>query len=114
MELLFFLETHAIALHLFFSVSNLSAVGNGSQPGVTQGPLINSAAVQKVQEHIRDAVSKGAQVVCGGKPHELGGNFFEPTIMTNVTKDMLLSQQETFGPVAPLMRFHAEEDVIEV
>jgi succinate-semialdehyde dehydrogenase/glutarate-semialdehyde dehydrogenase len=70
--------------------------------------------VQKVEEHIQDALGKGAEVLCGGKRHELGGNFFEPTIMTNITKDMMLAQQETFGPVAPLLRFHTEDDAIEV
>lgn len=89
-------------------------MGNGSESGVTQGPLINEAAVKKVQEHVADAVAKGAKIVTGGRPHALGGNFFEPTILTDVQEGMLFMSQETFGPVAPLFRFHNEEDAIRV
>ncbi|MGE0847191.1 MAG: NAD-dependent succinate-semialdehyde dehydrogenase [Flavobacteriaceae bacterium] len=85
-------------------------VGNGVEEGVTTGPLINHAAVEKVQEHIDDAVSKGAKVVAGGKA--LGGNFFEPTILRDVTTDMKVTREETFGPVAPLFRFKTEEEAI--
>jgi succinate-semialdehyde dehydrogenase/glutarate-semialdehyde dehydrogenase len=88
-------------------------VGNGVEVGVAQGPLINAAAVAKVEEHIKDAVGLGAQVVTGGHRHALGGNFFEPTILTGVTRDMQVANDETFGPVAPLFRFETEEDVIE-
>jgi succinate-semialdehyde dehydrogenase/glutarate-semialdehyde dehydrogenase len=87
-------------------------VGNGTEDGVTQGPLINGDAVLKVEEHIADAVSKGAKVVLGGKRHKLGGNFFEPTIVTEVPKDALVFREETFGPVAPLFRFKTEEEAI--
>lgn len=89
-------------------------MGNGLESGIQQGPLINEAAVKKVTEHVADAVAKGAKVICGGKPHELGGNFYEPTIITGISEDMLLAQQETFGPVAPLLRFHDEEEAIQV
>ncbi|MBT7505623.1 MAG: aldehyde dehydrogenase family protein, partial [Rhodospirillales bacterium] len=77
-------------------------------------PLINMAAVEKVEEHVEDAVSKGAKVVCGGKRHELGGTFFEPTIMTDVTQDMLVARDETFGPLAPLFRFTDDADVVRM
>jgi succinate-semialdehyde dehydrogenase/glutarate-semialdehyde dehydrogenase len=87
-------------------------VGNGMEQGVTTGPLINPAAVSKVQEHIEDAVNKGAKVVTGGKPHSLGGNFFEPTILRDVTTDMLVTKEETFGPVAPLFKFKTEEEAL--
>jgi succinate-semialdehyde dehydrogenase / glutarate-semialdehyde dehydrogenase len=87
-------------------------VGNGVEDGVTQGPLINSAAVQKVEEHIADAVKRGARVTTGGKRHELGGNFFQPTIMTDVPHDAAIFHEEDFGPVAPLFRFKTEQEAI--
>ena len=79
-------------------------VGDGTEEGVTTGPLINQAAVEKVEEHIADALKHGAKVVLGGKRHALGGNFFEPTILANVTPEMMVAREETFGPVAPLFR----------
>ena len=85
-------------------------VGDGTGTGVVQGPLINKAAVAKVQEHIDDAVKKGGKVVIGG--HALGGNFFEPTLIRDVTSDMAVAREETFGPVAPLFRFKTEEEAI--
>jgi succinate-semialdehyde dehydrogenase/glutarate-semialdehyde dehydrogenase len=88
-------------------------VGDGFEAGVTTGPLINAAALEKVEEHIADATAKGAKVATGGNRHALGGNFFEPTILTGVTRDMQVANDETFGPVAPLFRFETEEDVIE-
>jgi succinate-semialdehyde dehydrogenase/glutarate-semialdehyde dehydrogenase len=88
-------------------------VGDGFEAGVTTGPLINAAALEKVEEHIADATAKGAMVATGGNRHALGGNFFEPTILTGVTRDMQVANDETFGPVAPLFRFETEEDVIE-
>jgi succinate-semialdehyde dehydrogenase / glutarate-semialdehyde dehydrogenase len=87
-------------------------VGDGFEPGVVAGPLITPAAVDKVEEHIADAVAKGAKVALGGSRHPLGGLFFEPTVLTGVTRDMLVANEETFGPVAPLFRFETEEDVI--
>ena len=87
-------------------------VGDGMHEGVTTGPLINPEAVQKVELHIQDAVNGGATVLAGGKPHALGGLFFEPTILTDVDSSMLIAREETFGPVAPLFRFHDEADVI--
>lgn len=91
---------------------NKLKVGDGAEQGITTGPLINPAAVKKVQEHIEDAVKKGAKVVAGGKPHKLGGNFFEPTLLRDVTTNMLITREETFGPVAPLFRFKTEEEAI--
>ena len=85
-------------------------VGNGVGDGVTTGPLINAAAVKKVEEHIADAVAKGGKVAYGGK--HLGGNFFEPTIITGVTAQMAVAREETFGPVAPLFKFKTEEEAI--
>ncbi len=87
-------------------------VGDGLADDVQFGPLVNHAAVEKVQEHIADATSKGAQVILGGRPHELGGNFFQPTILTGVTDSMIVTNEETFGPVAPLFRFETEEEVV--
>lgn len=89
-------------------------VGDGTEPGVSQGPLINEAAVIKVEEHIADAVSKGATVVLGGARHALGGNFFQPTVLADVPRDAMVFQEETFGPVAPLFRFHSEEEAIRL
>ncbi|MCP4071617.1 MAG: NAD-dependent succinate-semialdehyde dehydrogenase [Hyphomicrobiales bacterium] len=89
-------------------------VGDGLANGVNQGPLINSAAVEKAEEHIADAVSKGAQIAQGGKRHSLGGTYFEPTVLKNVTTDTLVTSEETFGPVAPLYKFRQEADVIKL
>ncbi|HXF65950.1 MAG TPA: NADP-dependent succinate-semialdehyde dehydrogenase [Burkholderiales bacterium] len=89
-------------------------VGNGLEPGVVQGPLIDMKAVEKVEEHIRDAVSKGARVVTGGKRHERGGQFFQPTVLADVTPAMRITHEETFGPVAPLYRFRTEEELIRL
>ena len=85
-------------------------VGNGMEPGMTQGPLINADAVLKVEEHIADATGRGAKVLTGGKRHEKGGNFFQPTILTHVPGDALIFREETFGPVAPLFRFTTDAE----
>ncbi|WP_341318527.1 NAD-dependent succinate-semialdehyde dehydrogenase [Paraburkholderia sp. IMGN_8] len=87
-------------------------VGNGMHEGVVQGPLINEDAVRKVEEHISDALSKGARVLTGGKRHALEGFFFEPTVLADVSRDALIFNEETFGPVAPLFRFETEEEAI--
>ncbi|MDQ5903014.1 MAG: succinate-semialdehyde dehydrogenase / glutarate-semialdehyde dehydrogenase, partial [Pseudomonadota bacterium] len=87
-------------------------VGAGSEPGVVQGPLIDGAGLQKVEAHIADAVAKGARVLTGGKRHARGGNFFEPTVLSGVTREMRVAREETFGPVAPLFPFQTEEDAI--
>lgn len=89
-------------------------VGNGLDAGVNQGPLIDSAAVEKVEEHIADALAKGARVVIGGNRHELGGTYFQPTVLADVTIDMKVSREETFGPVAPLFRFKTENEAVQM
>ena len=89
-------------------------VGNGLEDGVQQGPLIDMRAVEKVEFHIADATQKGAQVVAGGSRHALGGTFFEPTLLTQMTPEMAVANEETFGPVAPLFRFHDEEEAIRM
>ncbi len=89
-------------------------VGNGMEPGVSQGPLINAAAVAKVEEHIADATRRGARVLTGGHRHQLGGNFFEPTLLADVPHDALIFHEETFGPVAPLFRFQTEAEAIQL
>jgi succinate-semialdehyde dehydrogenase/glutarate-semialdehyde dehydrogenase len=101
----------ALAAKLKVAVEKLR-VGDGLAEGTTLGPLIEPAAVKKVQEHLDDALSKGGKVLTGGKPHDLGGQFFDPTIVTHATKDMLVSTDETFGPFAPLFMFEDEDDVI--
>ncbi|MFQ5466580.1 MAG: NADP-dependent succinate-semialdehyde dehydrogenase [Kiloniellaceae bacterium] len=90
----------------------LLKVGNGLEDGITQGPLIDMAAVEKVEEHIEDAVGKGARIMTGGKRSALGGSFFEPTILADVTREMLCAREETFGPVAPLFRFKTDAEAI--
>ncbi len=87
-------------------------IGDGLQEGVTTGPLIDEKAIAKVEEHIADAIAKGAKVVTGGKPHATGGNFFQPTITVNVPDSAKVAKEETFGPLAPLFRFKDEADVI--
>ena len=89
-------------------------VGHGTEDGVMQGPLIDEAAIAKIESHVADAISKGANLIEGGKRHGLGGTFFEPTVLANVSKDALIFSEETFGPVAPLFRFKTDEEVIEL
>jgi len=101
------------AAKLSQAVSGLR-VGDGMETGVSQGPLIDMAAVEKTESHIADAVSKGARVVVGGKRHAMGGTFFEPTVLADVTTDMVVTREETFGPVAPLFRFKSEDEAIQM
>jgi succinate-semialdehyde dehydrogenase/glutarate-semialdehyde dehydrogenase len=101
----------AFASKLAEAVSKLK-VGDGFGEGVTTGPLINAKAIKKVEEHVADAVAKGGKVLTGGKRHALGGSFYEPTIIRDVTTDMLVAREETFGPVAPIFRFKTEEEAI--
>ncbi len=89
-------------------------VGDGLKDDVQQGPLIDEASVQKVEEHIHDAVSKGARIALGGKRHELGGTFFQPTILCDVTPQMLVAREETFGPVAPIFKFTTDAEAIRM
>ncbi|KAH1210995.1 Succinate-semialdehyde dehydrogenase, mitochondrial [Glycine soja] len=95
------------------TVQNMK-VGDGFSEGVAQGPLINEAAVKKVESLIHDATSKGAKVILGGKRHSLGFTFYEPTVISDVNSDMRISREEAFGPVAPLLRFKTEEDAIRI
>ena len=101
----------AFAEKLAAAVEGLK-VGPGIEDGVNQGPLIDRSALEKVEEHVSDAVEKGAKVMIGGKPHALGGTFYEPTVIANVTTQMKVTREETFGPVAPLFRFSTEEEGI--
>lgn len=103
----------AFANKLAEAVKNLK-VGDGTAEGVTQGPLINMTAVEKVEEHIEDAKAHGAKVLIGGERHENGGSFFQPTVLTDVTTDMKVTHEETFGPVAPLFRFKTVDEAIEL
>ena len=89
-------------------------VGDGFDEGIELGPLIDLAAVEKVESHIMDAVGKGAMVAAGGSRHALGGTFFQPTVLTNVKVNMAVANEETFGPVAPLFRFHSDEEAIQM
>lgn len=101
----------AFAQKLLTAVARL-VVGNGADQHVTQGPLIDSKAVEKVEGHISDALEKGARLLIGGHRHVLGGNFFEPTVLTEMTSNMLIAKDETFGPVAPLFRFKTDQEVV--
>ena len=103
----------AFAAKLKVAVDALK-VGDGLEPDVTQGPLINTEAVAKVEEHIADALGKGASVVTGGERDALGGNFFQPTVLADVPANALIFREETFGPVAPLFRFRTEEEVVQL
>ena len=89
-------------------------VGKGTEAGVTIGPLIDEQGMKKVEDHVADAKSKGAKVILGGKRHALGGRFFEPTLLTEVTPDMKVSNEETFGPVAPLYRFRTDDEAVKL
>lgn len=101
----------AFAEKLVVAVEKLK-VGNGVEAGVNQGPLIDVAAVQKVEEHIADALAKGGRLLTGGKRHALGHSFFEPTVIADATPDMLVAREETFGPLAPLFRFKTDAEAI--
>ena len=104
----------AFAARLTEAVRDQLKVGNGLDPGVTQGPLIDVAALAKVERHIADALDKGANVLIGGQRHALGGNFYQPTVLAGMSADMLAAREETFGPVAPLFRFHTDEQAVQL
>ncbi|NYE62830.1 succinate-semialdehyde dehydrogenase/glutarate-semialdehyde dehydrogenase [Duganella sp. 1224] len=101
----------AFAQKLVAAVEKLK-VGNGVEEGVTQGPLIDDKAVQKVEQHVADALSKGGRLLLGGKRHALGHSFFQPTVIADVHADMLVAKEETFGPLAPLFRFQTDEEAV--
>ena len=89
-------------------------MGDGLKGATEQGPLIDEKAIAKVEEHVADALAKGAKVLAGGRRHALGGTFYEPTILTGVTPQMMVAREETFGPVAPLFKFKTEAEAIEM
>ena len=98
----------------FAEAAKSMKIGNGFDEGVEVGPLVESAAVDKVEEHVQDAVAKGAKIATGGNRSNAGALFYEPTVLTGATRDMAIFREETFGPVAPLFRFKTEEEVIEL
>ncbi|MDS4069152.1 MAG: NADP-dependent succinate-semialdehyde dehydrogenase, partial [Candidatus Competibacter sp.] len=102
------------AARLTQAVREQLKVGNGLEPGVTQGPLVDAAALAKVERHVADAVARGANVLTGGRRHPLGGTFFEPTVLADVTPEMLVAREETFGPVAPLFRFRDDAEAVRL
>ncbi len=102
----------AFAERLTEAVRAQLTVGNGLEPGVMQGPLINAAALTKVEQHVADALAQGAKVLTGGRRHPLGGTFYEPTVLSEVTPAMRIAREETFGPVAPLFRFQTEAEAV--
>jgi succinate-semialdehyde dehydrogenase / glutarate-semialdehyde dehydrogenase len=103
---------HDAFVEAFTKAVDTLAVGNGFESGSEQGPLITTAAVQKVERHIADALAGGAEIRTGGDRHELGGTFFQPTVLTGVRPDMLICHEETFGPVAPVLRFETEDEAV--
>jgi len=107
-------KVHNEFVEKFAAATKLLKVGHGLEPGVTQGPLIDEHALAKVQRHIADAVAKGATLVTGGNSSERGGTFFEPTILANVSNSMLVVTEETFGPVAPVIPFESDEEVVKL
>jgi succinate-semialdehyde dehydrogenase/glutarate-semialdehyde dehydrogenase len=104
----------AFAERLTRAVGEQLKVGNGLESGVMQGPLIDMAALAKVERHVADALAQGARVLTGGRRHALGGTFYEPTVLSEATPDMLVAREETFGPVAPLFRFQSDEEAIRL
>ncbi len=102
----------AFAARLTQAVRGQLKVGNGLDPGVTQGPLINAAALHKVEAHVADAVAQGANILTGGQRHPLGGTFYQPTVLSDVTPEMRIAREETFGPVAPLFRFRTDTEAV--
>ena len=107
-------KVHDVFVEKFSKAVQAIRVGNGMDAGVSQGPLIDHAALEKVERHIADALSKGAKLVTGGKPSPLGGTFYEPTVLANVTSNMLITYEETFGPVAPIIPFESDEEVVKL
>ena len=104
----------AFAAKLTQAVREQLKVGNGMELGVMQGPLIDAAALAKAERHVADAVAQGATVLTGGRRHALGGTFYEPTVLSEATKSMLVAREETFGPVAPLFRFHTDAEAVDL
>lgn len=104
----------AFAARLTQVVREQLNVGNGLEPGVTQGPLINEAALNKIERHVADALAKGARLLIGGQRHILGGTFYQPTVLSEATSEMLIAREETFGPIAPLFRFQTDVEALNL
>ena len=107
-------KVHDVFVEKFAKALEIIKVGNGMEAGITQGPLIETAALEKVKKHVADALNKGAKLVTGGKQSIEGKNFYEPTILANVNSQMLITYEETFGPVAPIIPFESDEEVIQL
>ncbi len=107
-------KVHDLFVEKFSKAVQALKVGNGLEGGISQGPLIDQAALEKVERHVADALAKGAKLVIGGKRSAQGGTFYEPTILANVSNDMLISYEETFGPVAPIIPFENDEAVLQL
>ncbi len=107
-------KVHDVFVEKFAKALEIIKVGNGMEAGITQGPLIETAALEKVKKHVADALDKGAKLVTGGKQSIEGKNFYEPTILANVNSQMLITYEETFGPVAPIIPFESDEEVIQL
>jgi len=107
-------KIHDQFVEKFAKALSVIKVGNGMEPGITQGPLIENAALEKVKKHVADALSKGAALITGGKQAIEGKNFYEPTILANVNSQMLITYEETFGPIAPIIPFENDEEVIKL
>ncbi|TDR78492.1 NADP-dependent succinate-semialdehyde dehydrogenase [Paludibacterium purpuratum] len=107
-------SVHDAFVEKFIAAVGKLNIGNGLENGITQGPLIDENAVRKVEEHIADAVGKGGKLRLGGQRHALGGSFFQPTVVTGVTRDMKVAREETFGPLAPIFRFKTEEEALQL
>ena len=107
-------KVHDQFVEKFAKALSVIKVGNGMEAGVTQGPLIEDAALEKVKKHVADALSKGAKLVTGGKQSVEGKNFYEPTILANVNSQMLITYEETFGPIAPIIPFESDDEVIKL
>ena len=103
---------HDAFVEKFVAAVSKLKIGNGQEPGVTQGPMIDGNAISKIEDHVADVLAKGGQLLLGGKRHALGGSFFEPTVVTGVTAEMKVAREETFGPMAPIFRFHTDDEVI--
>ena len=107
-------KIHDVFVEKFAKAVQAIKVGNGMEVGIHQGPLIDRAAFEKVERHIADALNKGAKLITGGKPSPLGGTYYEPTVLDNVSNDMLITYEETFGPVAPIISFENDEEVVRL
>ena len=107
-------SVQALFIEKFAKAIQAIKVGNGMEAGISQGPLIETAALEKVEKHVADALSKGARLIAGGKRAALGGTFYEPTILADVSNDMLITYEETFGPVAPIIPFDSDEEVVKL